>query len=83
MSTKLLHKYNQSVPARLIALLCLAAGTGCTAMTQPEDIAVADELCAKRGGYTYVKRSWDGGSMIIVCKDGTHIDVRPGERRFR
>jgi hypothetical protein len=50
-------------------------------MTQPEDIAVADELCAKRGGYAHVARHERGANLTINCKDGTHIDVRPAERK--
>ena len=61
---------------RLSALLGLAAGAGCSSMTQPEDIAVAEELCAKRGGYTHVSRYERGANLLINCKDGTHIDVR-------
>ncbi len=63
---------------RLSALLGLLAG--CSAMTQPEDIAVAEELCSKRGGYTHVARYERGQNLIINCKDGTHIDVRPGSK---
>lgn len=44
-------------------------------MTQPEDIAVAEELCAKRGGYTHVSRFRHGAHLLINCKDGAHIDV--------
>ncbi len=63
------------------ALLGLVAGAGCSSMTQPEDIAVAEELCAKRGGYAHVARHERGANLHINCKDGTHIDVRPAERK--
>lgn len=63
------------------ALFGLVAVAGCTGMTQPEDIAVAEELCAKRGGYAHVARHERGANLTINCKDGTHIDVRPAERR--
>lgn len=49
---------------------------GCSSMTQPEDIAVAQDLCSKRGGYTHVARYERGKSLIINCKDGTYLDVR-------
>lgn len=62
------------------AMLGLVAVAGCTAMTQPEDIAVAEELCSKRGGYTHVARYERGQNLIINCKDGTYIDVRPGSK---
>lgn len=61
---------------RLSALLGLVAVAGCSGMTQPEDIAVAEELCAKRGGYTHVSRYERGANLHINCKDGAHIDVR-------
>lgn len=61
---------------RLSALLGLVAGAGCSGMTQPEDIAVAEELCAKRGGFTHVSRYERGANLHINCKDGTQIDVR-------
>lgn len=48
---------------------------GCSSMTQPEDIAVAQDLCSKRGGYTHVARYQRGKNLIIICKDGTHIDA--------
>lgn len=53
---------------------------GCSAMTQPEDIAVAEELCAKRGGFAHVARYERGANLLINCKDGTHIDVRPPKK---
>ena len=58
------------------ALLGLMAGAGCTGMTQPEDNAVAEELCAKRGGYAHAQR-WERGAVLDVnCKDGTQLNVR-------
>ena len=61
---------------RLSALLGLVAVAGCSSMTQPEDIAVAEELCAKRGGYAHAQR-WERGSVLDVnCKDGTQLQVR-------
>ena len=59
---------------RLAAAAAVLAG--CSAMTQPEDIAVAEELCAKRGGFAHVGRYEHGANLLINCKDGTHIDVR-------
>lgn len=64
--------------AALLASDVLVAG--CSGMTQPEDIAVAEELCAKRGGFTHVARSERGKQLTINCKDGTFMDVRPGGR---
>ena len=60
----------------LSALLGLLVVAGCAGMTQPEDIAVAEELCAKRGGFTHVARYEHGANLHINCKDGTHIEVR-------
>lgn len=60
---------------RLVA--CAALLAGCNSMTQPEDIAVAEELCGKRGGFSHVARYERGANLLINCKDGTHIDVRP------
>ena len=54
---------------------------GCPSMTQPEDIAVAEEMCSKRGGYTHVSRFERGKNLLINCMDGTYIDVRPGDRQ--
>ena len=62
----------QQTPFLLIAL----ALAGCSAMTQPEDIAVAEELCAKRGGFAHVARYQHGKQLIINCRDGLNIDVR-------
>lgn len=45
-------------------------------MTQPEDIAVAEELCGKRGGFTHVARFERGAILNINCKDGAQIEVR-------
>ena len=58
----------------MIGALLLA---GCVDMTQPADVAIADELCSKRGGYSHVYR-WERGKQLDVnCKDGTQITVRP------
>lgn len=58
------------------ALIALAALAGCSSMTHPEDIALAEELCSKRGGFTHVARYERGMNILINCKDGTHLDVR-------
>ena len=50
--------------------------TGCSQMTQPSDIEVAQELCGQRGGFTHVSRFEHGQNLLINCKDGTYIDVR-------
>lgn len=64
-------------------LVAAAAGAvllaGCGGMTQPEDTAVAEELCDKRGGFAHVARYERGANLLINCKDGTRIDVRPGK----
>ena len=53
-----------------------AALAGCVDMVQPPDIAVAEELCAKRGGYAHAQR-WERGTVLdINCKDGTQLQVR-------
>ena len=53
-----------------------AALAGCVDMVQPPDIAVAEELCAKRGGYSHAQR-WERGTVLdITCKDGTQLQVR-------
>lgn len=53
-----------------------AALAGCVDMVQPPDIAVAEELCAKRGGYANAQR-WERGAVLdINCKDGTQLQVR-------
>ena len=53
-----------------------AALAGCVDMVQPPDIAVAEELCAKRGGYSHAQR-WERGTVLDVnCKDGTQPQVR-------
>ena len=45
-------------------------------MVQPPDTAVAEELCAKRGGYAHAQR-WERGAVLDVnCKDGTQLQVR-------
>lgn len=65
--------------ATLVAA-CVALA-GCSSMTQPEDIAVAEEMCSKRGGYSHVSRFERGKKLLINCKDGTFIDMNPGERQ--
>ncbi len=62
---------------RLVSFVAGAAVlTGCVDMVQPTDIAVADELCAKRGGYAHAQR-WERGAVLDVnCKDGTELQVR-------
>ncbi len=60
-------------PFAFMALLALA---GCSGMTQPEDIAVATELCAKRGGLASVARYERGQTLTINCKDGLHLEAR-------
>lgn len=58
------------------ALLGMLAVSGCGDMVQPHDIAVAEELCTKRGGYVQVQR-WERGSVLdIYCNDGTKLNVR-------
>ena len=63
-----------------IFILVMALVAGCSNMTQPEDIAVAEDLCSKRGGYAQVIRFERGDNLVINCKDGTHIDLRPGKK---
>jgi hypothetical protein len=61
------------IVATVGAALALA---GCMDMVQPTDIAVAEELCAKRGGYAHAQR-WERGAVLDVnCKDGTQLQVR-------
>ena len=61
---------------RLSALLGLVAVAGCMDMVEPPDVALADELCAKRGGYAHVQR-WERGAVLdVTCKDGTQLNVR-------
>jgi hypothetical protein len=60
-------------PPMLLLVLALA---GCSSMTQPEDIALAEEMCSKRGGFSSVARYERGKNIIIVCRDGAVIDVR-------
>jgi hypothetical protein len=74
-----MNRRSWSLWVRLSALLGLVAG--CSAMTHPEDIAVAEELCAKRGGYAHVARYEHGRNLLVNCKDGTHFDVRLAERK--
>lgn len=58
------------------ALAAVVLLAGCSGMTQPEDIAVAQELCGKRGGFTHVARHERGKHLSINCKDGAHIDIQ-------
>jgi hypothetical protein len=60
----------------LSALLGLVAVAGCSSSTQPEDIATAAELCAKRGGFSSVARYEHGKTLTINCADGLHLEVR-------
>lgn len=62
--------------ARIGLALVLLPLAACSQMTQPQDIAVAQELCATRGGFAHVARYQHGKNLLINCKDGTHIDVR-------
>jgi hypothetical protein len=49
-------------------------------MVQPPDVALADELCSKRGGYVHVQR-WERGAVLdVTCKDGTQLNVRPPKK---
>ncbi len=61
---------------RLSALLGLVAVVGCSSSTQPEDIVVAAEMCAKRGGFSSVARYEHGKTLTINCADGLHLQVR-------
>ena len=76
-----MNRRSRPLWVRLSALLGLVAVAGCVDMVQPPDVALADELCAKRGGYGHVARHESGANLTINCKDGTHIDVRPAERK--
>lgn len=59
----------------LMALPALALAA-CSRMTTPEDIAIATEMCAKRGGYASVS-SYERGEVVnAVCTDGLVIEVR-------
>lgn len=64
---------NHETQRLLFAAAVMVAG--CSSMTQPEDIAVAEEMCAKRGGFTHVARYKHGKQLLINCKDGSYIDV--------
>lgn len=64
-----------------LARVFFAAGVavalaGCMDMVQPPDVAIAEELCAKQGGYTNIQR-WERGAVLDVkCKNGTQLNVR-------
>ena len=64
----------------LFAFMALFALAGCSGLTQPEDIAIAEEMCSKRGGFADVARYERGSNIVINCKDGTHIDMRPPKK---
>lgn len=69
-------RHSRPLWVRLSALLGLVAVAGCMDMVQPPDVALADELCAKRGGYVHVQR-WERGAVVdVTCKDGTQLNVR-------
>jgi hypothetical protein len=66
-------------PRRETMAALLASGVlvaACSQMTQPADIAVAEELCSKRGGFSSVSRHEHGRNLVINCKDGAYLDVR-------
>ena len=69
-----------SIQSAILAADQNVQADACGGMTQPEDIAVAEELCSKRGGFAHVARYERGANLLINCKDGTHIDVRPPKR---
>ncbi len=71
-----MNRRSRPLWVRLSALLGLAAVAGCVDMVQPPDVALAEELCAKRGGYAHVARHERGANLIINCKDGTQLNVR-------
>lgn len=68
-----MNKLCRPLWVRLSALLGLVA---CSQMVEPADIAVAEELCAKRGGYTHVYRYEHGQNLLVNCKDGAQLDAR-------
>ena len=74
------RKLKRSHDARSVGAVALfvALLAGCSGATQPADIAVAEELCSKRGGFTHVARFERGKNLVIHCKDSTQIDMRPG-----
>jgi len=75
-----MNRRSQPLRVRLTALLGLVAVAGCVDMVQPLDVAIAEELCAKRGGYVHVQR-WERGAVLDVdCKDGTQLQVRPPKK---
>ena len=65
---------------RLLFVSALFALSGCGGMTEPGDIAVAEDLCSKRGGFSSVSRYEHGWHLVINCNDGTLLDVRPPKR---
>lgn len=75
-----MNRRSRPLWVRLSALLGLVAVAGCMDMVQPLDVAIAEELCAKRGGYVHVQR-WERGAVLDVnCKDGTQLQVRPPKK---
>lgn len=59
------------------ALLALSTSIllGCSQSTQPSDVALAEEMCSTRGGFTNVSRYSHGYNIIMVCKNGVIVDV--------
>lgn len=79
MTTQRLANILTAVLRVTVAVVGAVVLTGCSAMVQPEDIAVAEELCAKRGGFTHVARFERGRHLSINCKDGSQIDILRGK----
>lgn len=84
-----MQRSNSSVWRYFGALWCclraaLVAGAlllvGCGGAVQPSDIAVAEEFCSKRGGFSSIARFERGSQLIISCQDGTLIEARFGKK---
>ena len=56
---------------------------GCDQMVQPADVALAEELCAKRNGFAKISRFEGGNLIVIICKDGINFQVRLNDVKER
>jgi hypothetical protein len=57
-----------------VAALILSA---CGQSITNAEVSIAQQQCAERGGWETVARYEHGRDVVVTCKDGARLEIRP------